>query len=296
MGIIETALDNATETLSGWYTRFSELLPNIIVAIIIVAAATIIAIYVKRYTRKALGRVSDNRSLNKFISILAFIGVVLLGGIIALSILHLQKVVISLLAGVGVVGIALGFAFQDAFSNLISGIALALKKDYPFQVDDLIETNGFMGYVKDIHLRSTEITTLQGQSVILPNKNIFEKPLTNYTMQKQRRIDLGVGISYGDDLEKVQRIATAAVEKNVDGILKKKGITAYYSGFGNSSIDFVLRFWVEAKTQMEFLKQQSDAIIAVKKAFDKHDVTIPFPIRTLDFGIKGGKPLDNVLK
>lgn len=123
---------------------------------------------------------------------------------------------------------------------------------------------------------------------------LFQNPLINDSENVYKRIDLNVGVSYGEDLERVRDIAIEAV-KNTPNIYTSKDIDLVYLGFGDSSIDFRIMIWVEFKSQLDFLKSQSEAIIAIKKAFDREDVMIPFPIRTLDFGIKGGEKLNKVL-
>ena len=95
-------------------------------------------------------------------------------------------------------------------------------------------------------------------------------------------------------MERVRDIAIESV-KNTPNINNDKDIDLEYLAFGDSSINFRIMIWVEYKSQLEFLKSQSEAIIAIKKAFDREDIMIPFPIRTLDFGIKGGEKLNEVL-
>jgi small-conductance mechanosensitive channel len=123
---------------------------------------------------------------------------------------------------------------------------------------------------------------------------LFQNPLINDSENIYKRIDLNVGVSYGEDLERVRDIAIVSV-KNTPNINKDKDIDLVYLEFGDSSINFRIMIWVEYKSQLEFLKSQSEAIIAIKKAFDREDIMIPFPIRTLDFGIKGGEKLNEVL-
>ena len=123
---------------------------------------------------------------------------------------------------------------------------------------------------------------------------LFQNPLINDSENIYKRIDLNVGVSYGEDLERVRDIAIESV-KNTPNINNDKDIDLVYLAFGDSSINFRIMIWVEYKSQLEFLKSQSEAIIAIKKAFDREDIMIPFPIRTLDFGIKGGEKLNEVL-
>ncbi|MCA9514891.1 MAG: mechanosensitive ion channel family protein, partial [Myxococcales bacterium] len=189
------------------------------------------------------------------------------------------------------IGIALGFAFQDIAANFVSGVLLAINR--PFEVGDLIESADFKGRVEQITLRWTQGRSLDGQVVFLPNKEVFENPITNYNRAPDRRVAVEIGVAYGDDLEKAEQIALSAVEKL--GIHKpERPLELFYTAFGDSSINFVLRFWVES-SQHAWLAARSAAIKAVKVAFDDAGITIPFPIRTLDFGVVGGEPLREAL-
>ncbi|MEX0648198.1 MAG: mechanosensitive ion channel family protein [Balneolaceae bacterium] len=206
--------------------------------------------------------------------------------------LNLDGTVTSLLAGAGIIGLALGFAFQDIAANFISGVLLSTR--HPFGIGDIIETNEFFGTVQKLNLRNTIILTPQGQIVYIPNKAVFENPFTNYTKNGERRIDLACGISYGDDLEKVKEVTLKAVS-GIEHRDKNRDVEFFYSEFGDSSINFLVRFWVNFHLHKDFWEPQSEAIMAIKKAFDDNDIMIPFPIRTLDFGIKGGEKLNTML-
>ncbi|MEO8445260.1 MAG: mechanosensitive ion channel domain-containing protein, partial [Gammaproteobacteria bacterium] len=143
----------------------------------------------------------------------------------------------------------------------------------------------------------TVLRTAQGQIVRVPNKDIFESKLVNYSLSGERRVDLEVGVSYGEDLERVRKVAVAAV-KALDDCDPKSDPDLIYTGFGDSSINCTIRFWVnyEGKGQADYLGARDAAIVAVKKAFDAEDISIPFPIRTLDFAIKGGGALRGELR
>ena len=217
---------------------------------------------------------------------------VLLGIFIALDVLNLDKTVTSLLAGIGIVGLALGFAFKDAASNFLSGIYMAIKS--PINPGDLISYEDIYGRVKEIGLRATTITSLQGQDIIVPNRLLVENIYTHYTINRSRRIDLKIGISYGDDLDKTEKVTLEAIRK-IDYILKTKPVDLYFTEFGDSSIDLTVRYWVNFRKETDYLKAVSDGIKNIKHAYDENDITITFPIRTLDFGIKGGKTLADML-
>lgn len=199
-----------------------------------------------------------------------------------------------MLAGLGILGLALGFAFQEIASNFISGIILSINK--PFTIGDIIEVDGNTGTVEFVSLRTTNIRTFQGQKILIPNKTIFQNAITNYTENGKRRVDLEVGVSYGDDLEKVQKVTLEAIN-SLDDILKEEAVQFFFTDYGDSSINFVVMFWTEYKKKhSEYMEAKHRAIMAINKAFNANDISIPFPIRTLDFGIKGGEKLSTVIK
>jgi len=288
---ISNLFEKLTQELAGWIETLVLMTPNLLLAILVVVVFGIGSRYVRKLSLNLLGRVSDNEAVNSLIATILRLGVLAMGLFFALSIVKLDKTVTTLLAGVGVIGLALGFAFQDLAANFIAGVFMAVRK--PFRIGDIIESNGYMGKVTEISLRSAVIRTFDGQKIVLPNRLVFENPLKSYSMG-QRRIDLGVGVSYGDDLQKVEDVTLIAV-KNLPMVDRERPVDLYYEGFGDSSINFIVRFWVEFKQQTDYLKARSEAIKAIKAAYDAEDITIPFPIRTLDFGIKGGEKLDAML-
>lgn len=148
-----------------------------------------------------------------------------------------------------------------------------------------------MGTVKHINLRTTTLHSFQGQQIIIPNKDIFQNAIVNHTNTGRRRVDLSCGVSYGDDLKKVRDIAIGAIEGS-DFLAKDEKIDLIFKEFGDSSINFDIRFWLNDTSQSVFKHSTSEAIIQLKQAFDDNDIMIPFPIRTLDFGIKGGEKLN----
>jgi len=224
----------------------------------------------------------------------ARIGVIFGGLMVALGVLNLDKALASILAGAGVLGLALGFAFQDLAANVISGIGLAAGNSHPFKIGDVIETNGILGRVEAINIRTTEIATMDGSHVVIPNKLIFQDKLTNFNSTEQRRVEIACGISYGEDLENVKRLVHESVSR-VSSRLLDRDVDVFFTGFGDSSINFVARVWVEYHEPADALAAQSEAIIGLKQTFDREGILIPFPIRTLDFGIKGGQNLNRSL-
>jgi len=294
---VGAAASGALGTLRGWWHGFFEMLPNLVVAVLVVIVAAFVARLVRRVVTSLLHRATDRapqaRNVVDLLATLAYLAVLAAGTFLALWMLNLDGVVTTLLAGAGVVGLALGFAFQDIASNFIAGILMAVRN--PFLVGEIIETSGFMGTVQEITLRSTILDTFQGQRVILPNAKVYGEPIVNYSAHRERRVDLTCGVGYGDDLGHAQKVALAAVEA-LPMCRETKPVQLYYTEFGDSSINFVVRFWVDFAKQTDFLEAQSEAVKAVKAAFDREGVTIPFPIRTLDFDPNGGVDLRTALR
>jgi small conductance mechanosensitive channel len=281
-----------TDKLYGWLEALISHLPDFGLAVVVLVLFWLIAKGVRAGVFRALSRTSENQAVNRLIATVCFLGLIGAGVFFALGILDLDKTVTSLLAGAGILGLALAFAFQDAAENLVSGVTISISQ--PFRVGDFIETNGFLGTVEDISLRSTAVRRSQGQLVLIPNSTVFKNPLINYTETSDRRVDLEVGVSYADDLEKAKQVAIAALD-GLEGRNPEREVELFYTGFGGSSIDFVIRFWLTDAYQGSYMAARSAAIQRIKTAFDREGVSIPFPIRTLDFGIEGGKTLKEML-
>ena len=116
--------------------------------------------------------------------------------------------------------------------------------------------------------------------MLIPNKQVFENPIMNYTIRGTRRVDITLGVSYADDLEKAKRVAMEAVAAVPDR-LPDREVELFYEEFAESSVDFTVRFWLPFEGQKDYLAARSDAIIRIKRAFDANGITIPFPTRTL---------------
>lgn len=288
-------LDKALELIQNkfliWTREFIRMLPNLLLAVLVIVIGLYVSRVVKRFARNMLTRFSHGALIvNLFTSFIYIfsIGVTLF---IALSILQLDKALTSLLAGAGIVGLALAFAFQDIAANFMSGILITLRR--PIRVGDIVEVKDHMGRVQSVNLRDTVVLTFQGQMVIIPNKEITQNPVSNFSLLGKRRMDLTVGISYGEDLEKVKQVTLKAVE-DISGLSPNDKTTFYYEEFADSSINFTIRIWAATPDQPDYLRVRSEAIMRIKKAYDENNITIPFPIRTLDFGIKGGQKLQDV--
>lgn len=291
---LNEAIQATWDKIGAWLAGAIQALPNLVVAVIIVVVFVFIARFARDSSYRLLGRVSEYRAVNRLLATLAFVALLALGATIALTVLNLGTAVASILGAAGILGLAIGFAAQNTVENLIAGILISVRR--PIREGDLVEAHDVFGKVQEINLRATVLLTPTGQLVYVPNGEVFRAKLINYSKLGQRRVDLTCGVSYADDLEAVRRVAVEAVE-GVRQRIQGKDVEFYYEEFGGSSINFVVRFWIPfSNRHAEYKQAQTAAIMALKTAFDENDISIPFPIRTLDFGILGGVTLSEELR
>lgn len=280
--------------LQSWAEGLVSMLPNLLVALLVLVLFWALARGAHRLSDRALGRAQVHRAARSLVNSFVHLAVIATGIVVALGVLNLDKALASVLAGAGVVGLALGFAFQDLAANIISGVGLAVNRDLPFKIDDIVETNETFGTVRQINLRTSLLTTLDGKQVVIPNKQIYQNKVINWSTNARLRVDVPCGVSYGDDLDKVEAVALQAIE-GVSVRDTSRPAELYFEEFASSSVNFVARFWIRYERHTDYMTARSEAVRRIRRAFTEHGITIPFPIRTLDFGIHGGKQLGQVL-
>lgn len=277
----QRAFNLLSDKLTRWLQEFILLLPNLLIAGLILVATFFVAKLVRRLVRQFLERVSGSGSLNNLIETTTYAGVLVMGGFFTLEVLNLDKTVTSLLAGVGIIGLALGFAFQDIAANFISGIIIAVQR--PFSAGDVIQTDTFFGTIERINLRTLDLRQVTGELVRVPNRKVFESAVTNFSATPQRRVDIACNVSYAADLEHVREVALGSMT-NFPGLLPGRPVEVMFTTFGDSSITFTLRFWIIFNRQVDYVGAKSDAIIRLKRALDEAGIGISYPSRTLDLG------------
>jgi small conductance mechanosensitive channel len=278
---LQSSLVVLQNKLAAWGTTFVENLPNMLLAIAVLFAAYFIARYTSKGVTKLVERKVAQKSITNLISNLTTVVVVLLGLFLALSILDLNDALMSLLTGAGVAGLVVGLALQGALSNTISGVVLSFRKN--IRIGDWIETNGFAGEVVKINLNNFIIKEADNNKVIIPNRTILENPLKNFTLTNKMRVVLECGVGYESDLDRVETLTKKTVEEAIDQIRSAEDVEFYFEEFGASSINFIIRFYITSESAIEKLRAKNTVIKALKKAFDKEGINIPFPIRTLEF-------------
>lgn len=206
-----------------------------------------------------------------------------------MGILHLDKTVTTILAGLGVLGLAASFAFQHTSHDLLSGIVLAFKS--PIKVGDIIETNGTYGEVKRVGLRATYIDNAQGQLVAVPNRLVMDDSLIAYSVNSERRITITGSIAYASHLKNAEEVIVEGVKK-VKDIKLDKGVEFYYTEFGDNGVHYLVRFWIPfSNSHAAYLKANSDAYKYIKIGLDENNIEIPYPHRVLHIKSEESNPI-----
>lgn len=275
---MKSSWNSMLDRLTNWVDIAILNLPNFIIALLIFIIALWLSKNLQNWSNKVLKRLIKEASVRNLISNVLSIIIIAIGLFIGLGILNLNEVLQSLLAGAGVAGLAVGLALQGTLTNTFSGIFLAIKD--VLNIGDWVETNGYCGRVIEIDLRNTKIKESDNNIVVIPNQLVLENPFKNYGLTNRIRTSIECGVAYQSNLEEVKSVAVEAINKIFIPLSYEK-IEFHYLNFGDSSIDFQLRFWVNATANLSALEAKSQAIIALKAAFDKNNIEIPYPVATI---------------
>jgi small conductance mechanosensitive channel len=260
--------------LMGWQADLGALLPKFLLALIIFFVGLYLARAVSGLLRRVLERRQVNSGAERLISETVRWSIIVYGTIMALQ---QFADVTAFLAGLGIIGFTVGFALQDVMKNFASGVLLLLQK--PFRIGDTISVADFDGTVTAIDLRSTEIKTFDGRTVIVPNADVLNHAIVNFTRSVNRRVELPVGVAFGSDLEQVQRLATGAIGQ-IPGLLNEPAPQVVFRNFGESALNFVVYYWVDT-SKISLFAAQDAGLKLINKTFEEHHINIPYPTRTV---------------
>lgn len=260
-----------------WVEDFFLFLPSLIAALVIFILGLVAAGVVGSLVQRGLKRRNADPEIVILLTKITRWTMIILGTTIALQQVNFNLT--AFLTGLGIVGFTIGFALQDVSKNFVAGVLLLIQQ--PFDIGDAIEVSDFVGTVLEISLRATEIRTLDGRHVFIPNGDVFTSPITNFTRAASRRAEVSVGVDYASDLEHVRQTAIAAVS-GVKGLLQDPAPVVVYQNFGGTTIDFTLYFWVDNR-ESDPPSAQNEAIAAIKVAFEQAGIEMPFPTQTIQF-------------
>lgn len=255
--------------------RFADLFVLYGIKVIAAVAVFIIGRWVAKLVHRIVDKVMEKRKVDKTVS--TFVGnfayYTLLAFFILAALGQLGIQTTSFIAVIGAAGLAVGLALQGSLSNFAAGFLLLIFK--PFRVGEYIEGGGTAGTVEKIQLFTTQLKTPDNKTVIVPNSNMTGGNIVNYSSKGTRRVDMVFGISYSDDIDHARTIIQEIISSD-ERILKDPAPVVAVSELGDSSVDFVVRPWVESANYFAVLWDMTEKI---KKRFDEAGVSIPFPQR-----------------
>ena len=257
-------LTKATESIVAYGMQ-------VLAAVIILVVGLWLAKKVKGVLRSVMEKREVDATLIGFFSALVYGALVIFVVIAAISKLGVQTT--SFIAVVGAAGLAVGLALQGSLANFASGVLLIIFK--PFKAGNFIKAGGEAGTVVEVGILSTELKTPDNVKIILPNSQIMSSPISNFSAHDTRRCDMLIGVSYSDDLSKAKQLIEEVILAD-ERVLEEPALQVAVSNLGDSSVDFVVRPWVNAADYWTF---KFDTIQAIKEKFDAEGVSIPFPQR-----------------
>lgn len=262
---LQTALDQAVTVITQYGL-------DVIGAVAILIIGIMLSGWVSRGVRSALGQVKQIDSmLRGFFASLARYGVLAITIIAVLGRFGVETT--SFVAILGAAGLAIGLALQGTLSNVAAGVMLLMFR--PFKAGDYIEAAGLAGTVAEVTLFTTEMTTPDNVKIIVPNADIWGSAIKNFSAHDTRRVQLVVGIGYGDDMDKAMELirGVIAADSRIQG--EPEPFVAV-SALGDSAVEITIRVWC---TAADYWPIHFSMPKAIKESFDANGVSIPFPQR-----------------
>lgn len=249
-------------------------IPNVLTAILIVVISIYAGSGLSRLLKRVLKKQDAEPGVSHLLSQILKWTIISLGIIVAL-----QRFfdVTAFLAGLGILGFTIGFALQNIMQNFVSGIILLVQQ--PFKVGHVVGIAGYDGTVLKIGLRTTEMKTLDGRIVFLPNGDVLAQPIVNYTRADLRRVELPIGVAYDSDTEVIRAIILDEL-KNVKGYVQTPEPLVVFHTFGASSIDLTVYFWDDTSVASP-PAAKDEALTRIHQAFKKSNIEVPYPVQVV---------------
>jgi small-conductance mechanosensitive channel len=243
---------------------------NVITALIVIIVGYFVTAIISKYVRKVMIRAKLADILAEFTY--RIVKVILLIFVFSIAIGFLGVDVGAALVSISVVfGLVFGLAFQDVLGNLTAGFMIAITK--PFKKGDYVDVAGLSGSIASVGISITTLITIDNKRVIVPNSKVWGAPIVNYTTLKTRRVDMSVGISYSDDINKAITIAMNLLKNHKD-VLKDPAPMVAVDELADSSVNLIIRPWVKTE---DYWTTKWEITHKIKESFDKEGISIPFP-------------------
>ncbi|MDI4510994.1 mechanosensitive ion channel family protein [Moraxella osloensis] len=271
----QTIMTSANHLLQQMISR----IPYLIVASLVFVIFWVLSIFFKKAVTRILGSRKHHQNLVTVFRRVGSALILFLGFMVAMIIAVPSFTPGKLIGALGIGSVAIGFAFKDIFQNLLSGILLLLSE--PFRIGDQIISGNFEGTVEDIQIRATTIRTYDGRKVVIPNSQLYTSPMTVNTAYSQRRLEFDVGIGYENNIIDAQRVILSVL-KAAPTVSKLAEPSVIATALADSSVVLRVRWFIDDGTQTNRVASINEVIILVKEALEEANISIPFPVTTLD--------------
>lgn len=271
--------DIVTDQINALWNQTLATAPSLVIALGVLVITWLVAKGAGRIARRIMGKTEVRETLLHLMQKAVKLAIWIVGLMIAAVVVFPDFTPASLIAGLGVGTIAVGFAFKDIFENFFAGVMIMLREK--MQLGDIIEASGILGTVEYISLRETHIRAFSGELHIVPNSMLFQNPVEVWTDAPKRRFEVEIGVSYDTDLDHASRVLQEAVE-SCEMVDKDKPIQVLANTFNSSSVDFIVRWWA-ASSGTESAYTRDKVIRAIKAELDRAKIEIPFPYVTHTF-------------
>ena len=271
----QTIMTSANHLLQQMISR----IPYLIVASLVFVIFWVLSIFFKKAVTRILGSRKHHQNLVTVFRRVGSALILFLGFMVAMIIAVPSFTPGKLIGALGIGSVAIGFAFKDIFQNLLSGILLLLSE--PFRIGDQIISGNFEGTVEDIQIRATTIRTYDGRKVVIPNSQLYTSTMTVNTAYSQRRLEFDVGIGYENNIIDAQQVILSVL-KAAPTVSKLAEPSVIATALADSSVVLRVRWFIDDGTQTNRVASINEVIILVKEALEEANISIPFPITTLD--------------
>ena len=271
----QTIMTSANHLLQQMISR----IPYLIVASLVFVIFWVLSIFFKKAVTRILGSRKHHQNLVTVFRRVGSALILFLGFMVAMIIAVPSFTPGKLIGALGIGSVAIGFAFKDIFQNLLSGILLLLSE--PFRIGDQIISGNFEGTVEDIQIRATTIRTYDGRKVVIPNSQLYTSTMTVNTAYSQRRLEFDVGIGYENNIIDAQQVILIVL-KAAPTVSKLAEPSVIATALADSSVVLRVRWFIDDGTQTNRVASINEVIILVKEALEKANISIPFPVTTLD--------------
>lgn len=261
----------ALEKVDSWVDGLVKLFPNLVIAVIVFALFFVLAKIVRSIIFKTF-KGNDRSNLGEVLGGFVKWVVLILGALIAATIIVPSLNPADLIAGLGVSSVAIGFAFKDILQNWLAGLLILLRQ--PFEIGDQIEASGFEGTVQKIETRATIVRTYDGQRAVIPNSEIYTNAVLVKTGEGQRRSQYDIGIGYADDIDEACEIIAKAIS-SIDGVTSDPAPETFVWDLAASWVTIRARWWTNSP-RGDVVVNRSQILRAVKYALDEAGIDMPY--------------------